>query len=83
MKPYKIRLSGSTINDDRVALEAHLRKSFGIPPEQPIVFEEDTIKPVSKFELDLLYQAEKEADILRASDLDEDDEDDEDESEES
>ena len=50
MKPFRITVSGETLNTDRIELEKDLRSKIGIPPEQPIEFIEDTIRPMTALE---------------------------------
>ena len=72
MKPFRITVSGETLNTDRIELEKDLRSKIGIPPEQPIEFIEDTIRPMTALE--------KQA-LLALSEDFKDDEEDEDEEE--
>jgi hypothetical protein len=71
MKPFRITLSGETLNEDRADLEAELRQKFSLPPEQPIEFVEDTIRPMSA--------AEKQVLLALSEDFKEDDDEDDDE----
>ena len=54
VKPFTIRLSGGYITEDRKKLEAHLRKSIGIPSNQPMEFVTDELRPVSDVEKQML-----------------------------
>ena len=72
MKPFRIMLSGETLNADRAELERDLRSKIGVPPEQPIEFIEDTIRQMSPEEKQVL---------LALSEDFKDDEEDEDEEE--
>jgi len=54
MKPFRIMLSGETLNTDRTELERELRSKIGIPPEQPIEFIEGTIRPMTAVEKQVL-----------------------------
>jgi len=74
MKPFRITLSGETLNTDRAELEKELRSKAGLPPEQPIEFIEDTIRPMSP--------AEKQVLLALSEDFKEDDEDEEDDDDE-
>ena len=69
MKPFRITVSGETLNTDRIELEKDMRSKIGIPPEQPIEFIEDTIRPMSAVEKQVL--------LALSVDLKEDEEDDE------
>ena len=73
MKPFRIMLSGETLNEDRAELEKDLRSKIGIPPEQPIEFTEDTIRPMSA--------AEKQILLALSEDFKDDEEDEEDDEE--
>jgi len=75
MKPFRIMLSGETLNEDRAELEKDLRSKIGIPPEQPIEFTEDTIRPMSAAEKQILL-------ALSEGFKEDDDEDEDDENEE-